>query len=424
MGEPPASGLSASLQALGLRLIRHKTGTPCRVFGPTIRYEHCTEQPGDEPPPRFSHLGPGPQGPQLSCWSCRTTPEAHALIRANLHRAPMYNGQISSVGPRYCPSIEDKVVRFADKESHHLFLEPEGRRTREVYVGGLSTSLPLDVQAAVLRAIPALAGAHVLRWGYAVEYDVVAPDQIGHDLQCRSRPGLYLAGQINGTSGYEEAAAQGIIAGANAALSLSGKDPLLPSRADAYLGVLIDDLVTRQPDEPYRMFSARAEHRLHLRADNADLRLTPLAARAGLVDAGRAQAAMERQAAVDAAVAAVPADAARRIAGDSLDFAAAAALAPVLTAVPAAIAETAWIEVRYAGYLRRQAGRIERLQRHRDLRLPDDLDYRAMTALSNEARRVLAERRPATLGEIGRLAGVRQADVETLYAILQARQRR
>jgi tRNA uridine 5-carboxymethylaminomethyl modification enzyme len=424
MGDQAAMGLSESLSRLGLRLLRHKTGTPCRLHADSIRWELCEEQPGDEPPPAFSFLTERIAQPQLSCWTCRTTPGAHAVIRANLHRAPMYNGQISSVGPRYCPSIEDKVVRFAERDSHHLFLEPEGRRTREIYVNGLSTSLPLDVQAEVLRAIPALEEAHVLRWGYAVEYDVVAPDQIDHRLTCRTIAGLHLAGQINGTSGYEEAAAQGLVAGANAALSLGGREPLEISRADGYIGVLVDDLVTRLPEEPYRMFTSRAEHRLHLRADNADRRLTPLAARAGLVDAARAERVAAKERAVTQLLATVDDAATRRIAGEALEPVDAARVAPALAGAAPEVAEQAWIELRYAGYLERQQAGIERRRRFRDLALPDDLDYAAIGSLSHEGRLRLTARRPRTLGEADTLPGVSQADMETLYAMMQSRARR
>ncbi|GDY11358.1 tRNA uridine 5-carboxymethylaminomethyl modification enzyme MnmG [Planctomycetota bacterium] len=421
VGDPAVQGISGQLLGLGLRLIRHKTGTPCRLLGRTVRIDRCEIQPGDEPPIPFSFLTPAITQPQVPCWACRTTPEAHALIKANLHRAPMYNGQINSIGPRYCPSIEDKVVRFADRDSHHLFIEPEGRDTDEVYVSGLSTSLPIDVQAGVLAAIPALAEAHVLRWAYAVEYDVVAGDQIDHTLMVRSVPGLHLAGQINGTSGYEEAAAQGLMAGANAALSLAGKPPFILSRADGYIGVLIDDLVGRCPEEPYRMFTSRAEHRLHLRSDNADRRLTPLAATCGLVEPDRGAAVAAKQAAVTALLAAIPPAAASRIAGEGQELAAALATAPLLAAAEPAIAESAWIELRYSAYLERQESRIAQLAHHRDLPLPEDLDYRSLTMLSTEARNRLAERRPRTLGEVRALAGVREADLESLYAILQSR---
>ena len=424
MGDQTAIGLSASLAALGLRLIRHKTGTPCRIHADSVRWDLCTEQPGDEPPRPFSFRTTAITQPQISCWQCHTTPEAHAHILNNLARAPMYNGQIASVGPRYCPSIEDKVVRFKDRESHHLFLEPEGRTTKEIYVNGLSTSLPLDVQDLVLRDIPALAKAHVLRYGYAVEYDVVAPDQIDHSLQSRGIPGLYFAGQINGTSGYEEAAAQGLMAGANAALTLAGRDPLILSRADAYIGVLIDDLVTRCPDEPYRMFTSRAEHRLHLRSDNADRRLTPLAARCGLVEAASAEAVAAKAAAIATLVARAGDELARKVAGEGLELAATRPLVPGMSEAPDHIAEGAWIEMRYATYLERQQTRIDRLQRHRDLVLPADLKIQAIHTISTEGRLVMARHQPRTLGEAASLPGVTQVDVETLYAAMQSRLRR
>ncbi len=425
MGDQAAMGLSDALARLGLRLIRHKTGTPCRLLASSIRWDLCEEQPGDREPRPFSYRTDAAawrvQLTQLPCWTTRTTPAAHAVIRANLHRAPMYNGQISSVGPRYCPSIEDKVMRFAGRDDHHLFLEPEGRATGEIYVNGLSTSLPIDIQDAILAAIPALAQAHVLRYGYAVEYDVVAPDQIDHGLAAVSVPGFYLAGQINGTSGYEEAAAQGLIAGANAALSLAGKSPLILSRADAYIGVLIDDLVSRCPEEPYRMFTSRAEHRLHLRSGNADRRLAALAVRSGLVPVAWADAVASKDAAVTALVAAVSAEVAARIAGEALEFTAACAEVPVLAAAAPDIAEEAWTELRYTAYLDRQRHRIAQLERYRDLPIPTALDPASLTTLSHEGRTVLGKRRPRTLGEARALAGVTEADVETLYAILLSR---
>ncbi len=424
MGDAAATGLSASFIALGLRLVRHKTGTPCRIHADSVKWDLCEIQPGDEPPPPFSFLNERIAQPQIPCWSCHTNHEAHEIIRANLHRAPMYNGQIASVGPRYCPSIEDKVVRFADRQSHHLFLEPEGRRTKEIYVNGLSTSLPLDVQAAVLKAIPALSEAHVLRFGYAVEYDVVAPDQMSHALECRTLPGLYFAGQINGTSGYEEAAAQGLVAGANAALSLAGKEPFILSRADAYIGVLVDDLVSRCPEEPYRMFTSRAEHRLHLRADNADRRLTPLGARCGLVDEARAIAVSELEQQVAALLATVPDELTHRIAGTGLDLAATIELVPSLAHATARVREQVWITLRYATYLDRQQTRIERLQRNRDLPLPADLALGTSTAISFEGRQRLAKHQPRTLGEAESLPGVTQADIETIWSLMQGRIRR
>ena len=424
MGDQTAVGISASLKALGLRLIRHKTGTPCRIHADSIRWDLCTEQPGDEPPRPFSFLTKKITQAQISCWQCYTTPAAHAHILNNLDRAPMYNGQIASVGPRYCPSIEDKVVRFKDRDAHHLFLEPEGRTTKEIYVNGLSTSLPLDVQDAVLRDIPALSTAHVLRYGYAVEYDVVAADQMDHSLNVRTVPGLYLAGQINGTSGYEEAAAQGLMAGANAALSLLGREALILSRADAYIGVLIDDLVTRCPDEPYRMFTSRAEHRLHLRTDNADRRLTPMAARTGLVDAARADAVNIKATAIATLVKGAGDALARQLAGEGTELKDAIPLVPGMAEVSAEVAEGAWIEMRYATYLERQQGRIDRLQRHRDVVLPEDVHISAINTISTEGRQVIAKHKPRTLGEAASLPGVTQVDVETLHAAMQSRLKR
>ena len=421
MGDAAAAGLSGSLAGLGLRLVRHKTGTPCRIHADSVRWDLCEEQPGDEPAMPFSFLTERIEQPQMPCWACYTTDEAHAAIRENLHRAPMYNGQIASVGPRYCPSIEDKVVRFADRSGHHIFLEPEGRRTKEIYVNGLSTSLPVDVQDRILKAIPALAGAHVLRYGYAVEYDVVAPDQMSHALECRTVAGLYFAGQINGTSGYEEAAAQGLMAGANAALSLAGHEPLVLSRADAYIGVLIDDLVTRCPEEPYRMFTSRAEHRLHLRSDNADRRLTPLAAKVGLVIATRADVVASLETEVAAFLKQVPDIVGRRIAGEGMEQEHVTSVLPELAHVSPRVREQVWITLRYATYLERQQTRIERLQRNRDLPLPLDLDLTTCAAISHEGRQKLAKAKPRTLGEAETIPGVTQADIETIWALMQGR---
>jgi tRNA uridine 5-carboxymethylaminomethyl modification enzyme len=421
MGDHAATGISAALTRLGLELIRLKTGTPARVHADSIDFSVCEMQPGDEHPRPFSFSNDSVTGNQIHCWTCYTEPKAHEVIRANLDRAPMYNGQIDSIGPRYCPSIEDKVVRFAERERHQLFLEPEGVNTREVYINGLSTSLPVDVQDAVMAAIPALRNAHVMRYGYAVEYDAVSSAHLDHSLAVQAVPGLYLAGQINGTSGYEEAGIQGLLAGANAVLSLDGRDPLVPSRAEAYCGVLIDDLVTCVPEEPYRMFTSRAEHRLFLRSDNADRRLTPLAGAIGLVSAQRQQSVEAKQQAIAAAIAQVGVQQRARIAGEGLDLAGTIAVLPALAELPHDVAEGAWIDLRYHGYLERQRAQIERRQRQAGVRLPADLDYAAVPALSAEGRATLERRRPPTLGAAAHFAGVSQADLETLWAWLNNR---
>ena len=426
-GEGTTAGLSRSLAELGLRIDRFKTGTPCRLAAASIDFSRLEVQPGDDVPQPFSFLTDTIEQEQLVCWITRTTPEIHDLIRANPHRAPMFSGQIDSRGPRYCPSIEDKVVRFADRESHQLFLEPEGRHTREIYVNGISTSLPRDVQDAMIRLVPGLERAVIMRYGYAVEYDYCPPDQLAASLACKRVMGLFLAGQINGTTGYEEAAAQGLVAGANAALAGAGRDPLVLDRHEAYVGVLVDDLVTRGVDEPYRMFTSRAEHRLALRHDNADRRLTPRAAVLGLAEPQRAARVAMKTAAIEAAHATLTA---RRVDGTPLadllkrpewTWADCVAATPELRGVPADVASQIMHDVRYAGYVALDRERIERQRRHAERPIPEGFDYAGVRHLRAEAREQLDRIRPRTLGQAGRVRGVTPADLALVLVHLEGR---
>ena len=430
-GDPSALGLSGALRNLGIELARFKTGTPPRLNGRTIAFDRLVIQPGDADPVAFSYLTEriDPDS-QIPCHLTTTTPEAHDLIRRNLDRSPMFSGQIQAQGPRYCPSIEDKVVRFPDRERHQIFLEPEGRETLEYYCNGISTSLPRDVQEALIPMLPGLESAEILRFGYAVEYDYAPPTQLDAMLAVKDVPGLYLAGQINGTTGYEEAAAQGLVAGANAALDGLGRSPLVLDRSSSYIGVLIDDLVTRGVDEPYRMFTSRAEYRLLLRHDNADLRLTAIGREAGLVDDDRWQRFEARRDRIDRLNEALRARGPggetfeRRLSRPGASFAELAAESPALASLgddPTAVAEVETAS-KYGGYIRRQSDQIERFRLLERKTLPEDFDYQAISQLRHEAREKLQKVRPRSLGQAGRIGGITQADLATVLVHLKRRE--
>lgn len=445
-----STGLSRSLERLGLTLGRFKTGTPPRVDRESIDFTALVEQPGAERPYCFSYTSGCPAGDreQLPCWLTYTNERTHAIIRDNLYRAPLYTGVIKGVGPRYCPSIEDKVVRFAGKERHPIFIEPEGRDTREMYVLGFSTSLPEEVQIEALRTVRGLERAEIMRPGYAIEYDYLLPTQLRRTLEVRAIEGLYAAGQINGTSGYEEAAAQGLVAGANAGLKVLGRSPLILGRSDAYAGVLIDDLVTKGTNEPYRMLTARSEFRLLLRQDNADLRLTPKGRASGLVSDQQYEAFLAKRGAIEAEkkrleetivrpspeiqaalakrgsselrAAVSLADLLRR---PELDYESLAVADPERPRLPTEVTDEVEVQLKYAGYIEKQEAQVGRMRSLEERRLPPDLDYAQVYGLSSEARQKLSARRPETVGQAGRISGVSPVDVSLVLVFLEARRR-
>ena len=443
-----AEALSIGLQKLGIRLMRFKTGTPARVDARTVDFEKMIIQPGDDETHNFSFLSDSKAREQIPCWLTYTNDETHKVIRANLHRAPLYSGMIEGTGTRYCPSIEDKVVRFADKQHHQLFVEPEGRCTNEMYVQGMSTSLPIDVQYDFLRTIPGLEQVKIMRPGYAIEYDCIDPLQLKSSLEFKEIPGLFSAGQVNGTSGYEEAAAQGLMAGINAALLIKGQEPFILSRSDAYIGVLIDDLVTKGVSDPYRMMTSRAEYRLILRQDNADIRLTGKGRELGLVNDDRYSLYLDKNEKIATALAVLrersvtPTPEVQEILAalgstelrtgmNCYDLLRRTELSYIhlqeyfgLPELPPAIREQVEITVKYEGYIKKQLEQVERFAKLENKLLPPQIDYSSMSGLSLEAREKMGNIKPRSVGQASRISGVSPADISILLIYLEQQRRR